>query len=80
MRGLHGAMGALAALQRAALEGGCGISSCGVTSVGFIQGISNRPVGVCERHAAAARTRGWTVHTEPISRAASQREESEECR
>lgn len=77
MRGLHGAMGALAALQRAALAGSCGIGQCGAESVGFTQGISNRPVGVCERHAAAAKTRGWTVHTEPISRATSQRAATE---
>jgi hypothetical protein len=56
--------GALATLAAEALAGRCGIGECPEAATGYIQGASNRPVGVCAGHAAGAVARGYTVHTE----------------
>jgi hypothetical protein len=68
-RNLHRMGGAIATMATDALTGPCGIGTCREPSVGYIQGISNRTVGVCGSHAEGATARGYVVHRDaPITR------------
>ena len=60
-------LGALARRQHEAATGQCAIGTCTEPSVGYIQGSSNRPAGVCATHKTGAEERGYTVHTDPIA-------------
>lgn len=59
----HRIMGTLSRLQLEATAGPCALASCAEPSIGYIQGVSNIPAGICVTHKAAAEARGYTVHT-----------------
>lgn len=70
-RNLHRIAGALDRMRREAAAGPCRICVVGrgvapeeaPPSVGWIEDWTGRPAGVCQAHAAAAPSNGYTVHT-----------------
>ena len=61
-RNLHRVAGALAQMRREAATGLCGIGSCAEPAVGYIEGWTSRPVGVCQSHALKAPRHGYVVY------------------
>jgi hypothetical protein len=68
VKSLHRMAGALARLASDALAGPCALASCDEPAAGYIQGVSNRPAGICEGHIPDAEARGYTVHREAQTR------------